>query len=117
MAALWPVALQQKLNVANFGYDFGSTVIRSDMDVGPAKQRRRSTKAVDTLPCSIDLEYTLFQTLYDFWDVTLNGGVNTFEFIHPFTQEVREFRMTAEPKISPLGGRMFRVLMQWELMP
>jgi len=119
MAETWPAALEDKLNVAGFQYQIGPTAIRSENDVGLAKVRRRFTKGVDTLSVSINLTYTEFNDLYNFWDVTLNGGVNRFEFDHPFTGALTEFRMVSPPRIGPRarGGREFLVTMEWEIPP
>lgn len=118
MAISWPTQLQDKLSSDNFTYNIGETKIRSDMDIGPAKVRRRFTRAIDTLNCSIQLKYQDFLILRNFHEVTLNGGVNEFEYEHPFTHEMAVFRMVVPPSMSPIGsgGVMFNVSMQWELM-
>lgn len=111
----WPESLQQLLNEAGFAQSFGETVIRTDMDIGPAKTRRRFTRGIDTFTSTIDLERDLYQTFRDFYDTTLNGGTLYFEFEHPITGDLEEFRFTAPPTISPLGGRYFRINMSWEI--
>ena len=116
--ATWPVSLQQKLDRDTFREKIGSTVIRSDVDTGPAKVRRRMTKSVDPITCSITLnsaaEYTTFM---NFFDITLNGGVNTFTFNHPVTGVSGTYRFADTPDIKPLGGFVFSVAMQWERLP
>ena len=114
---LWPAGLQQKLNVAEFNFKIGNTVITSENDVGPSKKRRRSTKSVDLYACSINLDFSDYQTFYDFFNVELNGGASQFVFPHPFTGVDSYFRMFGEPTLTPLGGRVFTVSMNWELMP
>jgi hypothetical protein len=113
----WPEELQQLVNADSFSMKFGETTIRSDMDTGPQKVRRRFTKSIDPLSCVILLtvdEYTIFR---DFYDIDLNGGVNVFEFLHPITNEVNRYRFLNSPEISFLGGIQFRVAMNWEQMP
>jgi hypothetical protein len=116
MAATWPASLQDKLNQASFSYAFGETLIRSTVDVGPAKVRRRFTKGIDVLTCSILLknasEYSIF---YNFYDSTLNGGVNRFEFVHPITGVLSEFRMIKAPSLRLIGGSVYELSMEWEL--
>ena len=114
MAETFPITLQDKLNSGSFSYNLGETKIRSETEIGPAKMRRRVTRAIDTLSASIDLEFDDWQTLKDFHDTTLDGGVNTFEYVHPFTQVTATFRFVSAPSLSPMGGRMFKVNMQWE---
>ena len=116
MAEQWPLTLQDFLNEANFSHGLGSIALQTDMDVGPAKKRARFTKSVDTFSCTITIDRDLYQTFYDFFYVTLVGGVKRFEFNHPITGDLKEFRMS-EPQITPFGGRYFQVAMEWEQMP
>lgn len=117
MAVAWPVSLQQLVNTDSFSLKVGETALRSDMDTGPQKIRRRFTKSVDIYSVSINVTSDEWETLYEFFDVDLNGGVNAFEFNDPITQEPREFRFLAAPEIRPLGGVVFQVSMQWERLP
>ena len=117
MAEAWPISLQDKLNEDAFGLDIGETVLRSDMDVGPAKVRRRMTKSVDTLTCSIDVTTSEYSTFLYFFDTTLNGGVNQFTFDHPITGAPTDFRFGGPPQIRSIGGGNFRVTMRWEQLP
>lgn len=117
MAETWPISLQSKLNEDSFGLNPGDTTIRSDMDVGPAKVRRRMTKATDTLTCSIDVTTGEYSTFMLFYDTTLNGGVNRFDFDHPITGVPTEFRFAGPPQIRSIGGGNFRVSMAWEILP
>jgi hypothetical protein len=116
---LWPVSLQSKLNTQDFGYTFGKTTIETEMDVGLKKKRRLYTKAVDEIKCSIDVDMTQYNTFYTFFDITLNGGANTFWFNNPITQVSEEYRFSdaAPPVVSPLGGLYFRITMSWIRIP
>lgn len=115
----WPVGLQQALNSASFEVKYGSTTVRSEMDVGPAKVRSRFTDAVDTYSCSIFLDYAEKTTLDTFFRTTLNNGTNQFLFDEPFTGTPTAFRFVEPPSIRPVGsgGRTFIVSMTWEKMP
>jgi len=115
MAQPWPVQLQDKLNEESFTYDFGGTVIRSNPEFGPPKRRRRFTEGIDVIGCTIDLHYSDFTILKNFFDTTLNGGVDSFEYYHPFTGVLSEFRMD-EPSIKKKGGEWFVVSMRWEVV-
>lgn len=117
MAETWPVSLQQILNEADFSYAIGDTTIRSDMDIGPAKVRRRSTRGVDTLSCSINLTTAQYSTFYYFYDTSLNGGVKTFNFVHPITGATNEFRFVAPPAFRYLGASNWAATMSWEKLP
>ena len=113
----WPASLQQKLNETNFSLTPVDTTITTEMDVSVAKKRRRYTKNLEDLNCSIDLENDDYSILDNFFHVTLNGGVNVFTFIHPITQVEERFRFKEPYQITVLGGEYFRVNMTWEKLP
>lgn len=118
MAETWPSELQVLLNQDSFGLNFGDSTIRSDMDVGPAKVRRRITRAVDTLSCTITTKtVSEFSAFEYFYKTTLNGGVNQFTFNHPVTGVETDFRMCKTPSFRPLGGNVFQISMEWEILP
>lgn len=110
----WPTELQQKLNSTGFELQFGNTLVRSDMDVGPAKVRSRFTDAVDTYQCQITIDHDELSILRTFFKTTLNNGANRFLFNDPFTETATEFRFAQPPSIRPLGGRVYEVSMLWE---
>jgi hypothetical protein len=113
----WPLSLQQILNADDFEIKFGSTVVRSDMDVGPAKVRSRYTDGVDQYSASILLTFSEYTTFRDFFKTTLNNGTLPFLFDDPMTGVSTAFRFVDPPTISPLGGLTFRVSMSWEKLP
>ena len=117
MAATWPASLQQVLNEQGFTYEIGDTAIRSEMETGMPKVRRRFTKPINKLSCSILLNISQYSTFSVFFNTTLNGGVNTFNFNNPLSASTSEFRFITPPQISPLGGQVFQVSMQWEEIP
>lgn len=111
----WPVSLQQLLNEDSFNVEIGETVIRSEMDVGPEKVRRRSTRPIDTYTCSIDIYQTDVNTFKQFFNTTLNGGVNSFYFNDPLTGTTEVFKFSKSPTFSPLGtAGWYRISMSWK---
>jgi hypothetical protein len=117
MATPWPVELQQLVNEDSFSFDPGDTTIRTDMDYGPVKVRRRHTRSVDTFSVTINCDMDQVEDLLYFYQTTLNGGVDRFEFDHPIFGTTREFRFIGPPSYKPLGGINFIASMKWELMP
>jgi hypothetical protein len=113
----WPSSFQTYLNTDNFSYSKGSTVIRTEMDIGPKKVRRRFTKSIDAISCTFTIPNTLFTDFMTFFDTTLNGGTYQFRYNHPFTGIESSFRFIGEPKLSPMGNTYSRVTMDWEVMP
>jgi hypothetical protein len=117
MPATWPSTLQDKLNEEGFSFNTGSTVLRSDNQMGPAKVRRVMTKSVDTISGTINLTTAQFSVFNYFFDTTLNGGVGTFNFVHPITGVLTVFRFTRPPSYRSIGGGNFAVSMEWESLP
>ncbi len=113
----WPVQLQERLNASSFEVQLGSTTVRSDMDVGPAKVRSRCTDAVDIYTCSVFLDIDDYAILTTFFKTTLGNGTLRFTFDDPFTGESEIFRFASPPQVRAIGGRMFEVSMTWERFP
>lgn len=114
----WPSQLQQILNVDDFSYNPGSTAIRSEVDVGPAKVRNRATDAVDVITCQFNLPLADYSAFMLFGRTTLSNWVSQFLFDDPFTGDPTAYRFISPPKIVPLsGGIEFRVSMTWEKLP
>lgn len=113
----WPSSLQQLVDSQSFTLKLGDTTIRTDMDIGPAKVRRRFTKSVDTMNVTIQVDSDQFEDLYDFYYTTLNGGVDSFTFDHPITGVEVDIRFVAPPNFRPLGGLIFLAQMEWEILP
>ena len=119
MAVPWPVSLQQLVNSQSFSYRLGETLIKSDVDIGPVKVRRRFTRPIETVSVSINLTQAQFTTLRTFFNTTVNGGATIFELNHPITGVLTNFRFMGPPEIRPLGsgGTEFQASMSWEIMP
>lgn len=114
MAESWPASLEEKLNASGFNYSFANTTIRSDSEVGPSKVRRLYTTGVDRQTCSLRLHRDDYPTFENFFKTTLNGGVNTFLFNNPITDESNEWRFTGPPSFNTIGGNEFIINMEWE---
>lgn len=112
----WPSTLQDKVNAAGFRNQFGSSKIRSTVDVGPAKVRSRFTTRIDQYSSTINLTLGEYDTFKNFYDTTLNNGVETFLFLDPLTDTEKTFRFVGDPSISHIGGNEFIVQMTWELL-
>ena len=79
--------------------------IRTQMDYGPAKVRKRTSS--DTLPVAGQLTISASQrdTLLEFYTTTTSGGSLPFLMTDPIRGFVAEFRFTAPPQIRPLNTR------------
>lgn len=118
MAVAWPVSLQDKVESDSFQLQLGETRIKSEVDIGPVKYRRRFTKPIDIFQVSILLKNsTEYNTFYNFFDVDLNGGITEFTFNHPITGVSSNYRFVDPPSLRSLGAGVFSVTMNWEQRP
>lgn len=118
MAIPWPVSLQQKVNTNSYQEKIGETTIRTTVDTGPVKVRRRFTRPVNTSTVSFILNNaTEYTTFLSFYNTDVNGGVSVFQLVHPITGVLTNYRFTGPPVIHPLGGFVFEASMEWEAMP
>lgn len=114
MAVAWPSTLQDKVNESGFNYEYPDTTIRSSMDVGMDKARRRYTKGIAMVTVTIWVDRTQYATFDTFYGTSLNGGVLTFNFTNPITLATREYRFKGGPKVRHVGGDTFEISMVWE---
>lgn len=116
---LWPAELQQVLNTSGFANQFVDTVIRTQMDSGPDKIRRRSTTGPEPIKGSILIPTSLYATMKSFYDTDTAGGSLEFLWAHPITRDPAYFRFTAPPDITPVGagGLQWNVDLALEIVP
>lgn len=98
----------------------GINVVRSAMDAGPAKQRRRSSR-----PSTMDLSFILTtaqtQTLETFVTSTLEG-VRRFNFLHPRLNTQVEARIVPQSegeffRLQYLAPGYWQTSMKFEILP
>lgn len=103
--ALWPAELTQALILRETEESAPDLVIRTQMDVGPAKVRRRASVAVRHLRGGMRLTAAQL-AIFDAWFVeTLYGGALSFEFTNPRTGQTRDYRFVERPIYRALGPR------------
>lgn len=92
-------------------------VLRTQMDAGPDKTRRRFTAVPTnisfTLPWMTRAEYATFKT---FFDVDLKGGALSFTATHPITNASGNFRFVAPYRMRTVGKNI-EVSVELELLP
>lgn len=112
----WPASLPQVPRGPGYSQRKRSNVIRTSMDVSVAKARRRATAAV--LDFSVDLVLTSDQldTLNHFFDVVLEDGSESFQWLHPRTRAPAEMRFVAPPESAWTAG-LWTVSLSLEVLP
>ena len=115
--AVWPPTLQPRLLESGFGIKPRDNTIKTNMDIGVAKRRRRYTDAIDDINGSIHLDMGEYSTFMNFYNIEIASGTLPFEVIHPITQVAVQAMFMGPPNITAIGGRKFSVAMQWEILP
>lgn len=97
-------------------------MIRSQMDTGPAKQRRRSTVAVRSMSLAFSpLSEEQVNALNAFIETELAGGALAFDMPHPVTEAVGRFRIIGGADAlwsqQPVGRDAYRISLTMELLP
>lgn len=114
MSETWPATIDQNILQDGFRQQAKDIVIRTTMEAGLDKLRRRYTTAIINITPQMILDYTQQATLEDFYNITLQGGVLTFNFDDPVSGTTKEYRFLSPPIYTPYGGLYFIVTMEWE---
>ena len=92
-------------------------VVRTAMDAGPAKVRRKFTAGVRRLEVSLVLGDAQVQALDDFFLITLAGGAVRFDHKHPRTGAVVKFRFVGPPEYELITPSKWRATLKLEVLP
>jgi len=115
---VWPTSLPQAPQ-KGFNESLGMNIIRSQTDLGPAKQRRRGVSP-NTMDVSFILTTDQAQTLETFILDTLSG-VKRFIFKHPRTTQNVEVRVVNQSgnlyKLQYLAPGYWTANMVFEILP
>lgn len=114
--ATWPATLPSSPLADGFNEQPPNLAIRTDMDAGPAKVRRRFTAGVRPMTVMFLLTKAQVATLDEFYTSTLSGGTIRFDWTHPRTGSAVEFRFTAPPEYRA-DSDLWQVTMSLEIMP
>lgn len=117
MADAWPGSLPQKIEANGFSKDIGANTIRSQMEVGLDKLRKRYTKQINKIVGTMQIDRTQYATLENFFLTTLNGGTLPFTFTDPVSNVTNTYRFLVPPNFKSIGGNYFSVQLNWEQMP
>ncbi len=91
--------------------------IRSTMDKGPAKVRRRTTANIRPLSFRLFLKPAQLQVLEAFYSEDTYSGVDAFDFIHPRTKEAVSARFAQPPSWQERSGIGYEVSVSLEILP
>lgn len=114
--AVWPASLPQRALLADFAEAADTNVIRSDMEFGPGKVRRRYTAEVKVYQVGLMLTTAQVATLETFYDSTL-GAVDPFDWLDQRTLTAAVYRFRSRPEYRPVGGGWWRTSLALEKLP
>lgn len=115
--ATWPAGLPQKLQQSGFSNTLPENVIRSQMDTGPDKARRRDVSAPEPVSGSIIVDESQYDILVGFFNTTIAGGALPFDWVHPITGVAAEIRLVGPPQITARSGDYYNVQLSMEIQP
>lgn len=79
-------------------------MVRSEMDVGPAKTRRRYTACVTKVQCPIKLDNAQLAVFNEFYEETLLEGSEPFDWSNPHTDVTVSYRFIGPPNFRLIMG-------------
>lgn len=79
----WPSSLPLRPDMDSFVEDMSPDLLKQKMDVGPPKQRRRSTSGYYPIEASYTCDMTQINTFISFYENGCAGGSLPFEWYHP----------------------------------
>ena len=124
MAAVWPSTLPLVPLVSGYDESAPNTLLRSSMDQGPSRVRRKCSSKPWTFTAPFPpLTKTQAAALETFIEDTLDGGALRFTFTHPRKGTEIECRVVPQSdsalySISPAGsGAWWSVSLNLEVLP
>jgi hypothetical protein len=111
----WPSSLPQVIRLEGLNAKKKSNIIRTQMDAGPQKARRRYTVNTKEFTGSVVLTESQRELLEDWYDNILGSGVLRFVMKDPQTLEPSEFRFLEEYTEESNDG-LWIITMQLEKM-
>ncbi len=115
---VWPLSLPQRPLAQGFNERAPDTAIRTQMEAGAAKVRRRFTAGIRTMDMQLRLSADQVATLDAFHDSTLHGGSLRFDWVHPRTGVAMTYRFVEQPSYAPVArGRLWTATLKLEVLP
>lgn len=114
---VWPEDLPAAPLADGFQETWPDTTLRSQVDVGPAKTRRRSTAGIGKLTLAYYLTPAQCAVLKDFYQNDLAGGSLRFDMPHPVTGDSITCRFTRPPAPAAASPQRFKAAIELEVLP
>jgi len=117
--AVWPASLPQQVFRDGFQEQIVPAVaIRSKMDSGATKRRRRFTTGPRMMNVTVNMDDTQLATFQTFYNTTLDGGTAPFTFPDPRLTSPITVAFAQEPRsVRPEGATTYLVQLLLEIQP
>jgi hypothetical protein len=116
--ANWPAApFPQELIETGYSESPPNNLLRTNMDVGPAKVRKRTLANVRSISGQMTLTAAQVATLDTFFVTTTNYGADAFTWVNPRTGVTATIRFVNPPAYTSLEGGMYSVALSLEILP
>jgi len=113
----WPTSLPQNVQVRGYGERLANTALRSSMEAGAPKVRRRFTAAPKQVEVSLVMTSAETEDLEEFYDDALYGGTQPFDWTLPRTGAAITYRFLEPPSFRAAGPDQWEVAMKLETVP
>jgi hypothetical protein len=117
MALVWPVTLPAYPLIDGYEEQAPKITLRSTVDAGPPKVRRRFTAGISKITCKYTVSRELMLALDDFYFVQAAGGAIPFEWTHPMRHETVMVRFVEPPSYKAFDQYLWHATLQLEVLP
>lgn len=117
MTATWPTRLPCRFTAYSQDHEAADNLIRSEMSVGPAKARRRSTAAVSRLSGEMVMTSAQLDAFFAFVKDDVAGGALPFTFKHPYGNDQILVRYLPPYRVKRFGAGKWLVSLSLEVLP
>lgn len=115
--AVWPVSLPQLPLAGRYQETFPNTNLRTPMEMGPPKVRKRFIANVTPLDVAFKLTTAQVATFETFYKTDCSYGALSFTWVNPRTGVSASIRFQDVPKVSHDEGGIWDVTCKMEIMP
>lgn len=112
----WPATLPAPL-LSGYQEGQANNLLRTEMEVGPAKVRRRTQANVRPISFSLILDDAELEDLLEFYNTMTQCGALPFDFTDVRTSDTLSCRFNSTLPFQPLGGGLYSVNISLEVLP
>ena len=103
MSVSWPSNVPNVFKNDSDSGSFKPQVLRTSMDKGPVKTRRKDTRLKSVISGQIIMSQTEFNSFVTWFNTSLGAGSLSFLFLDPYTDIEKEWIFTKEPKFKKIA--------------